>query len=302
MTTRKGLGKGMGCGYKNLAVQDPMVHRQSAKGIKQPQQLSLPQFNINNPTQQKLNETQTDNIKAYNRFTNADFKGYRMPTETLTQDEDVHSSGSGTFDRATGKNTSWIPSETEEQAYQNHKTSGLDYGWFDDLIWNPNAKFDKTTGYVKFKKVTKPFTQFMRDVVEGKVMLKNGLVLSENQARKEAAKYSDYYNKKHRCSNPDFPNKKYCSFPDAKYKRGLAIKVSGDYDEKRLGKRHNEWAVVTKVIDPYHFEVKFEGAGKATIRDTDVKWWVGDGKNDYDGLGMVRQKSEVLPLIKKAMR
>jgi hypothetical protein len=37
MTTRKGLGKGMGTGYKNLIPKDPMVHKMSAKGMKQPQ-------------------------------------------------------------------------------------------------------------------------------------------------------------------------------------------------------------------------------------------------------------------------
>ncbi|MCJ7768018.1 hypothetical protein MUP79_06475 [Candidatus Bathyarchaeota archaeon] len=37
MTMRKGLGKGMGCGYKNLIGKDPIVHRMAAKGVKQPQ-------------------------------------------------------------------------------------------------------------------------------------------------------------------------------------------------------------------------------------------------------------------------
>jgi hypothetical protein len=41
MTMRKGLGRGMGCGYKNLAAQDPMVHRMSAKGMKQPQAVPM---------------------------------------------------------------------------------------------------------------------------------------------------------------------------------------------------------------------------------------------------------------------
>lgn len=39
MSRRKGLGKGQGKGYKNIIGRDPMVHRQSAKGIKQPQQI-----------------------------------------------------------------------------------------------------------------------------------------------------------------------------------------------------------------------------------------------------------------------
>lgn len=39
MTIRKGLGKGMGCGYKNIIPKDPFVHQMSGKGMKQPQRL-----------------------------------------------------------------------------------------------------------------------------------------------------------------------------------------------------------------------------------------------------------------------
>jgi len=34
MTQRKGLGKGMGMGYKNIVQQDPYIHSLSAKGVK----------------------------------------------------------------------------------------------------------------------------------------------------------------------------------------------------------------------------------------------------------------------------
>ena len=34
MATRRGMGKGMGMGYKNLAPRDPFVHRLSQKGVK----------------------------------------------------------------------------------------------------------------------------------------------------------------------------------------------------------------------------------------------------------------------------
>jgi hypothetical protein len=34
MTTRRGLGKGLGCGYKNLVYKDPYIHGLSAKGVK----------------------------------------------------------------------------------------------------------------------------------------------------------------------------------------------------------------------------------------------------------------------------
>jgi len=39
---RRGLGKGKGKGYSNIAGRDPMVHSQSAKGIKQPQRVNVP--------------------------------------------------------------------------------------------------------------------------------------------------------------------------------------------------------------------------------------------------------------------
>jgi hypothetical protein len=39
MARRKGLGKGKGKGYKNIAPRDPKVHSQSARGIKQPQRV-----------------------------------------------------------------------------------------------------------------------------------------------------------------------------------------------------------------------------------------------------------------------
>ena len=38
---RKGLGKGKGMGYKNLAGMDSRIHSQSAKGIKQPQKIGV---------------------------------------------------------------------------------------------------------------------------------------------------------------------------------------------------------------------------------------------------------------------
>ena len=39
MTRRKGLGTGTGKGYKNMMGKDPMIHSQSAKGMKQPQKI-----------------------------------------------------------------------------------------------------------------------------------------------------------------------------------------------------------------------------------------------------------------------
>jgi len=39
MAMRKGLGKGKGKGYKNLAGRDPKIHSDSSKGRKQPQKM-----------------------------------------------------------------------------------------------------------------------------------------------------------------------------------------------------------------------------------------------------------------------
>ena len=47
MAKRKGLGKGRGKGYENLLPQDPRIHKDSAKGRKQPQKIP----NISQPKQ-----------------------------------------------------------------------------------------------------------------------------------------------------------------------------------------------------------------------------------------------------------
>ena len=41
MVERKGLGKGKGKGYSNIAPTDPKIHSDSANGIKQPQKVSI---------------------------------------------------------------------------------------------------------------------------------------------------------------------------------------------------------------------------------------------------------------------
>jgi len=41
MAIRRGLGVGRGRGYKNIIYKDPVVHSQSARGIKQPQMLMM---------------------------------------------------------------------------------------------------------------------------------------------------------------------------------------------------------------------------------------------------------------------
>jgi len=44
MVARKGMMVGKGSGYKNVIGKDPMVHSQSAKGMKQPQNLKSMSF------------------------------------------------------------------------------------------------------------------------------------------------------------------------------------------------------------------------------------------------------------------
>lgn len=89
------------------------------------------------------------------------------------------------------------------------------------------------------------------------------------------------------------------------YHRGLVIKITGDYDPE-IGMKgldlHNHWAVVTEIIDPWHFKVVPEDKDyEVTIRDTDVKAWIGDQYSDIFGLGVERWKSEVLPLIEDTL-
>ena len=55
---RRGMGKGRGKGYKNIAGKDPHVHSQSAKGMKQPQ---------------RVNELQT-RIRALSKFKSPAFQ------------------------------------------------------------------------------------------------------------------------------------------------------------------------------------------------------------------------------------
>jgi len=46
MARRKGMMKGKGKGYKNIMGKDPAVHSQSAKGMKQPQRITVPLMRV----------------------------------------------------------------------------------------------------------------------------------------------------------------------------------------------------------------------------------------------------------------
>jgi len=145
-------------------------------------------------------------------------------------------------------------------------------------------------GY-RFEYLRLPQQQFLEDVRAGKVK-EGGLKLSEMQVRGLPPE-SGYLQA---VLGPELPP------PKEHYRAGLVVKITGDYD-KELRDYHNTWAVITRVIDPWHYEVVQENTGKKLIiRDTDVKAWIGDLEHDYIGIGKERHEKEVVPLIKKALR
>ena len=138
--------------------------------------------------------------------------------------------------------------------------------------------------------ILSPKQQFLRDVREGRIV-ENGLKLSERQVMNmpPASGYLQLV------MGGKMPEKR------EYYRRGLVVKITGDYDPD-LKDDHNTWAVITEVIDPWHYRVIQEGSNKEMIiRDTDVKAWIGDLEHDYIGLGKERHRREVVPLIKKAL-
>jgi hypothetical protein len=85
------------------------------------------------------------------------------------------------------------------------------------------------------------------------------------------------------------------------YRRGVVVKICGDCDP-RLKDHHNTYAVITKILDPWHYEVVQEYTGeRLVVRDTDIKAVVGDTIHDYIGIGDERHRSEVIPIIRKAL-
>jgi hypothetical protein len=66
MVRRKGMGKGTGKGYKNMMCKDPMVHSQSAKGMKQPQKIEV--FKLRKKPRQFIkNENIAETIENFGR-------------------------------------------------------------------------------------------------------------------------------------------------------------------------------------------------------------------------------------------
>jgi len=70
---RKGMGRGTGKGYKNIIGKDPRVHKDSSKGIKQPQNIDMiDRFaEVNRPKIRKVSESdlrQFTGTQAYHRW------------------------------------------------------------------------------------------------------------------------------------------------------------------------------------------------------------------------------------------
>lgn len=143
-----------------------------------------------------------------------------------------------------------------------------------------------------------PTEAFQDDVLEGKIFdPRTGLKLSLRQAQgrppeggflqKVIGGSEDYY--------------KAVEEGRLGYRRGVVVKICGDYDPA-LRKHHNTWAVIIRIIDPWHYLVVKEYTGtRLIIRDTDVKAIIGDALHDYVGIGEERHRREVIPIIRKAL-
>ena len=143
-----------------------------------------------------------------------------------------------------------------------------------------------------------PVEAFKEDVLQGKVFdPRTGLKLSLRQAQgrpPEGGFLQDVLG-----GSEDY----YKALKEGRlgYRVGTVVKICGNYDPD-LSKHHNTWAVIVRIIDPWHYEVVQEHTGKKLIiRDTDVKAIVGDAFHDYVGIGPERHRREVIPLIRKAL-
>jgi hypothetical protein len=152
-------------------------------------------------------------------------------------------------------------------------------------------------GYVLYHFKT-PVEAFEEDVLKGKVFdPRTGLKLSLRQAQgrpPEGGFLQDFIG-----GSEDY----YKALEEGKlgYRVGTVVKIYGYYDPD-LAKHHNTWAVIVKIIDPWHYEVVQERTGKKIIvRDTDVKAIIADAFHDYAGIGEERHRKEVIPIIRKAL-
>ena|GEM_PF-1790582 len=152
-------------------------------------------------------------------------------------------------------------------------------------------------GYVIYHFKT-PTEAFREDVLMGKIFdTRSGLKLSLRQAQGRPPERG--FLQKVIGGSEDY----YRAVEEGRlgYRRGVVVKICGDYDPA-LRKHHNTWAVIIRIIDPWHYLVVQERTGKKLIiRDTDVKAIIGDAFHDYVGLGEERHRREVIPIIRKAL-
>jgi len=170
----------------------------------------------------------------------------------------------------------------------------LEYGRFSD------ARATKRKDGYGISELLSPLNQFIQDVEEGKVKDKSGLKVSvaEVQGLRPEGGYLNAVLGK------TFGNEQRDDAKASGYYAGLVVKISGD-DDPDLRDDHNTWAVITNVLDDYHYIVIPDGGNvndNFIIRDEDVKGLVGDKDTDLIGLGEERYKEEVIPIIEKAMR
>jgi len=188
------------------------------------------------------------------------------------------------------ENIRHLKGEALEKAYAKHEAEKQMklYGKYGNFLLTEANKGKE--GW-RVDEIKTPSQLFISDVRKGKIK-ENGLKLSENQVRGKPPESGYLVGI---LKGKDKPKTAY-------YKAGLVVKITGDYDQD-LSDDHNTYGVITKVIDPWHYEIVQEYTGdKKIIRDTDVKEWVGDLKHDWIGIGKERHKKEIVPLIKKAMK
>jgi len=116
---RKGLMKGKGKGYKNVIGKDPYVHSQSARGIKQPQRLSM---------SQKIAITKNLNLKDSDGDKVADKFDCRPHNPNMQDDEKllhIPEKKKGITDFKSGSmHTVTVRSDNEEQVIEATKLLG----------------------------------------------------------------------------------------------------------------------------------------------------------------------------------
>jgi hypothetical protein len=168
-----------------------------------------------------------------------------------------------------------------------------------EAIKKPFDRVEKVgDGYVVHRLLS-PYDQFEEDVLEGRVIdPRTGLQLSLRQARGQPPE--DGFLQKVIGGTVDY----YQAVEEGRlgYRRGTVVKICGDHNPA-VAEYHNYLAVITEVIDPWHYEAVLAWTGKRLIlRDTDVKGIIGDFSHDYIGIGKERHAREIIPMIRKALK